>query len=572
MSTSNRLRRRHRAANPVAQTSARRAGELIGLCLTALSAIGCGADTAGHTEASAGGQTRGVGSRIEAEALNERRSTNYAIAVAETAPDVRYVGNVDSDSALCYDDIDLTGVRSIELEYARGSDEPGRFAILVSAGDGLGPRMNLGEKNTTSTGGWESFRSHRVGLSRQVTGRHSLCFFGLDGGGIFNLDRFTLSDQPGRNDGVTRRFDRPTGILSAAGHEFTLEKVAEAVGELWAMAFLPDGSILTTQKNGHLWLFENGEWRGPVQGIPRVWNRGEGGLMDAQIHPDYANNGWVYLTYSDPDPNGNAMTAVVRGRIENLRWVDEQPIYRASPDVYTGINSHFGSRVVIHGGYVYFSIGNRVQEELAQDLSHPAGKIHRLYDDGRIPADNPFASNGNALASIWSYGHRNPQGLTLHPQTGALWSAEHGPMGGDELNVVRKGLNYGWPLVSFGRNYDGTIISESPYRDGVEPPVHHWTPSIGVSQIEFYTGERFPAWRNKLLVGSLGRQELHLVHTDGSKVVSDELLFQGFGRIRDVVDGPDGYPYVLLNNPNGTIYRLQPPTRTSAESTSGMPR
>ncbi len=327
--------------------------------------------------------------------------------------------------------------------------------------------------------------------------------------------------------------------------------------------FLPDGSILTTQKNGHLWLFENGEWRGPVQGIPRVWNRGEGGLMDAQIHPDYANNGWVYLTYSDPDPNGNAMTAVVRGRIENLRWVDEQPIYRASPDVYTGINSHFGSRVVIHGGYVYFSIGDRVQEELAQDLSHPAGKIHRLYDDGRIPADNPFASNGNALASIWSYGHRNPQGLTLHPQTGALWSAEHGPMGGDELNVVRKGLNYGWPLVSFGRNYDGTIISESPYRDGVEPPVHHWTPSIGVSQIEFYTGDRFPRWRNQLLVGSLGGRQLHLVRIEGDTVVSDELVLQGLGRIRDVVNGPDGHPYVIFNVPHGMIYRLVPATSPS---------
>lgn len=286
--------------------------------------------------------------------------------------------------------------------------------------------------------------------------------------------------------------------------------------------------------------------------------------MDVKPHPDHATNGWVYLTYSDPDQNENAMTAIVRGQIKDLTWVNEQQIYKARSDFYSSSNSHFGSRIAFQDGYIYFSVGDRVQQDLAQARGYPQGKIHRLHDDGRIPADNPFANEKGMQASVWSYGHRNPQGLKIDPQTGQLWSTEHGPKGGDELNAVRKGLNYGWPLVSFGKNYDGTIISESPYEKGVEPPAHHWTPSIGVSQIEFYTGDRFPAWRNGLLVGSMGRQELHFIRVKENEVVSDELLLQGFGRIRDVVNGQDGYPYLLLNNPNGTIYRIVPATEPAA--------
>ena len=500
---------------------------------------------------------RKLGTRIDAAMLDESSSTNYAVAV-ETVPGVRYVGNVDSDTMLCYGDIDLTGVRSIEFDYARGENgEPGgRIAMLVTSGSGFGARTNIGEKITRPTGGWETFVRERAGFERSVEGRHSLCFFGLEGGGIFNLRSFTLSDQPASHDGITRRFGFPATTLSALGHDFALEKVAEATSELWAMAFLPDGGIVATQKNGELLLFDGEQWRGPVRGTPKVWNRGQGGLLDVQVHPDYMRNRWIYLAYSDPDAAGNTMTAIVRGRIDDLTWVDAEPIFKAAPATYSGANSHFGSSLAIHGGYIYFSVGERLQPELAQDPSSPYGKIHRLHEDGRIPNDNPYMKQRNALASVWSLGHRNPQGLTVHPQTGALWSSEHGPAGGDEINVVRKGLNYGWPLVSFGKHYDGTLVSESPYRDGVEPPVHYWTPSIGVAQIEFYLGDRFPAWRNGMLVASLGRQELHLLRIEGEKVTSDATLFQGFGRIRDVVTGPDGYPYVVLNNPNGAIYRL----------------
>src|SRR5690606_4519117 len=294
-----------------------------------------------------------------------------------------------------------------------------------------------------------------------------------------------------------------------------------------------------------------------VRGTPQVWNRGEGGLLDVQVHPDHMRNGWIYLAYSDPDAADNTMTAIVRGRIgKDLAWIDEQTIFKADASTYDGANSHFGSRIAFQDGYVYFSIGDRVQTELAQDLTSPFGKIHRLHDDGRVPKDNPYVRVNAALASIWSIGHRNPQGLTVHPHTGTLWSSEHGPMGGDEINIVRPGRNYGWPLVSFGRHYDGTIVSESPYREGVEPPLHQWTPSIGVSQIEFYVGDRLPAWRNSLIVASLGGQALHLLRIDGEKVVNDEVLFQGLGRIRDVVTGPDGHLYVAINDPNGTIYRI----------------
>jgi len=511
-----------------------------------------------------------VGATIEAEALEPNRSSAYRIMTSETDPRLRYIGYFDAGSYLCYSGIDLTGVRSIEFEYAKGPPgTPGRFAIAAYDDSPLaGPRtdpssrIHLGEKVTSPTGDWEDFRTVRVGLSRPVEGRRLLCFLGLDGGGIFNLNRFTLSDQEGQNDGETPAVEFPSVTLFASGHSFRLDKVAEAPGPLWGMAFLPDGAIIATQQDGEIWIFRNGERLGPIEGTPKVLHQGQGGLLDIELHPDYASNGWLYLTYSHP-AHGGAMTRVVRGRLNGLRWVDEQSIYTAPAQAYTDTAAHFGSRMVFHQGYLYFSIGERTQPELAQDLSHPAGKIHRLHPDGRVPEDNPFAGRPNAQASIWTYGHRNPQGIAVHPVTGALWSAEHGPMGGDELNVVRKGLNYGWPLVSFGKNYDGTIISESPYRDGVEPPAHHWTPSIGVSSIAFYTGDRFPRWRNQLLVGSLGGRQLHLVRIEGDTVVSDELVLQGLGRIRDVVNGPDGHPYVIFNVPHGMIYRLVPATSPS---------
>ena len=506
---------------------------------------------------------RRLGATIEAEALNPTISAGYHIVQAETDPACTYVGYFGEMSALVYDDVDLTGVRSLELRYSRGSDDPARVAVLVVDPSGIGPRTNLGEAQTTSTGGWETFATRRIGLSHELQGRHTLVIFGAHGGGIFNLDKLTLSDEPGDNDGTPTRFRSVDGTFSGAGHRFRLVPVGEAPAEIWAMAFLPDGAIVATQKNGYLHLFRDGERLGPILGTPRVWDRGQGGMFGIAPHPDYARNGWIYLAFADVGPGtgmeSRTMTRIIRGRIADGHWVDQQEVYRADPEFYTPAYAHFGGRMVMCDGYIYFSLGDRTVMESAQHLDRPSGKIHRLHDDGTVPRDNPFVGRDGAISSIWSYGHRNPQGLTLHPETRAVWSAEHGPRGGDELNRIVRGANYGWPLATHGINYDGTPLADSPYRAGTVPPVHHWTPSIAVSQIAFYRGDRFPHWQGDVLAASLGAQELRLVHMEGARATGhEEVLLKGFGRIRDVVIGPDAFPYIAVNSPNGTIYRLVP--------------
>lgn len=217
---------------------------------------------------------------------------------------------------------------------------------------------------------------------------------------------------------------------------------------------------------------------------------------------------------------------------------------------------HYGGRLAFLGSYLYFSIGERGHKENAQDLSNPLGKIHRIFDDGRIPPDNPFVNRPDAAPTIWSWGHRNPQGLTIDPVTQELWATEHGPKGGDELNRILRGRNYGWPLVTHGTNYDGTIISHDTEREGFESPRAHWSPSPGVSGLAFYAANRFPKWRNRVLVATLAHQQLKLLKLENGNVVREDVLFENMGRIRDVIVGPDGLPYVALNQPNGRIYRL----------------
>ncbi len=503
---------------------------------------------------------RAVGAVIEAEWLNPATSSGYHIVDTEAESRRRYIGYFGGMSVLTYDDVDLTGVRSIELDYARGMDDAGRFAVLAVDRSGLGERINLGEAKTSSTGGWEEFRTRRIGLARELKGKHTLAIYGVEGGGIFNLDRFRLSDEPGENDGASATFGGAAGTYSAGGYRFRLERVAEAPGELWAMAFLPDGSMIASQKNGQLVRFVEGQPLEQIVGTPPVWDRVQGGLFGVLPHPDYARNGWLYLAFADVGPGegmeSGTMTRIVRGRIEGRRWVDQQDIYRAAPEFYTTAYAHFGGRMVLLDGHLYFSAGDRTTMQWAQDLSRPFGKIHRVREDGRVPEDNPFVGREGALPTIWSLGHRNPQGMTLNAKTRTVWSAEHGPRGGDELNLVRGGENYGWPLATFGINYDGTPLAESPFRSGMQPPVHHWTPSIAVSQIAFYDGEAFPDWAGNLLVASLGAQELRLMRMEGERAIGEEVLFKGHGRIRDVVSGPDGFPYVVINRPNGVIYRM----------------
>jgi aldose sugar dehydrogenase len=499
----------------------------------------------------------GAETTIEAESLRSDRSAGYSVTSSTTNASVKYLRYFDRGSYACYDDIDLTGVKSIEVHYAKGESEPRRFAIVVTDEREPGKRTNLGEKITRSTGGWETFRPHRVGLSEPVDGRRRLCIVGLEGGGVFNLDKFTLSAVAAQNDGITQTFGDSRQVMAAGGHSFTLEKIGDAPGELYAMDFLANDLLVATQKSGSLWLFRNGTRQGPVQGTPKVWFSGQGGLLSVRAHPDYSKNGWLYLTYADPSSDGG-ITRVVRGQLKELNWVNEQTIYLSPAELHTPSGEHFGAALAFLGNDLYFSIGERGERQLAQDLSDPRGKIHRVHADGSIPQDNPFIANKQAVPSIWSYGHRNPQGLTVHPRTGELWSAEHGPMGGDEINLIRRGRNYGWPVVTFGKNYDGTVISDATEKEGFESPRHHWTPSIGVSAIQFYTGTRFPKWRDRLLVASLARQELHLLSIESGRVTKDEVLLKDMGRIRDIRVGSDGYPYVILNTLTGAIYRLVP--------------
>ena len=361
------------------------------------------------------------------------------------------------------------------------------------------------------------------------------------------------------------RFKNDAGPYDAAGHQYVLEQLGETEGVPWALAFLPDGSLLVTQRDGILWRFENGE-RTRISGIPEVWASGQGGVLDVQVHPDYSENGWVYLSFSENIGAGKedkpaGMTTVVRGKIEQDRWTDQQTIFRADPSLRVATAYHFGSRFVLFDGYLYFGIGDRGRQDQAQDLSRANGKIFRFFEDGSVPPDNPFLDTDDALPGIWSYGHRNPQGLTLDTTTGLIWESEHGPRGGDELNLIEKGKNYGWPVIPYGMNYDGTPMTSETQRDGMEQPVHYWVPSIATSGIEFYQGDAFAKWRGRLLVTGMASNELRLLTIEGRKVTKDEIVLKGKGRVRDVAVGPDGNIYLLLgsgSSGNGRLVRMAP--------------
>ncbi len=499
-----------------------------------------------------------IGRRIEAEDLRVDRSAGFNITTQQGR---RYLQWIDRGSHLCYEGINLTGVRSLEYRYAKGEGEPPRrFAVVAFAGEfGSGRRFPLGEKNTPLTGGWDVFRDERLGLARELSGSYRLCIIGMGGGGVFNLDSFVLSDQPGVNDGITLDLDVGGGPITAGGHTFRLEKVAEIDGEFWSVELLDPRTLLATQKTGVLWQFRDGKGVA-VENIPSVHTLGQGGLLAVRKHPDYSRNGWIYLTYTEAlggkGPEG--MLAIVRGRIREGRWADQQTIYRAPDTLFTNHGEHFAGRITFGGEHLYFSIGDRGAQDNAQDLRNPKGKIHRVFDDGRVPPDNPFVDTADAVPTIWSYGHRNPQGLFYDARTRALWSTEHGPKGGDELNLIERGRNYGWPRATHGINYDGTPVSSHTELPGMESPRANWSPSPGLSNLTTYDGSAFPKWRDQLLVATLAYQQLKLIRLDGARAVGEEVLLDSLGRIRDVIVGPDGRPYVALNQPNGRIYRLEP--------------
>ncbi|GHF23744.1 hypothetical protein GCM10017044_17890 [Kordiimonas sediminis] len=352
--------------------------------------------------------------------------------------------------------------------------------------------------------------------------------------------------------------------FSTEAHSFKLETLFETEGVLWAINFLPNQDMLVTRRDGTLFVIRDGKAT-VIEGTPEVWHKRQGGLLDAEPHPDYENNGWIYLSFSassvERDGNMTGMTKVVRGKIKDNKWTDEETIFLAPTDLHIATNHHFGSRFVFDDGYLYFSIGDRGRMEMAQDLARPNGKIHRIHDDGRIPADNPFVDTPGAMKSVWSYGHRNPQGLMMDTTTGLLYDTEHGPRGGDELNLIEKGKNYGWPVITYGMNYNGTPMTDKTEAPGMEQPVIYWVPSIATAGSDFYDGDKFPSWKGDALVAGMASQELHRVRIKDGKALEDEVILRGMGRIRDVETGPDGYIYVLLNDGNtdkGTIARLVP--------------
>jgi glucose/arabinose dehydrogenase len=362
-------------------------------------------------------------------------------------------------------------------------------------------------------------------------------------------------------------FNKPAANVAVQSekHAFKLETVVEGVEFPWSVSFLPDGRMLVTEKAGRLRIVEKGTLLpAPVRGTPTVLAGGQGGLLDVAVHPDYASNGWIYLSYSDPGPDGSAMTAIVRGKLRDGTWVDQQTLFKAPVELYRRGPVHFGSRFVFDGkGHVYFSIGERGQGADAQDVSRPNGKVHRINEDGTIPKDNPLVGQPNALPSIYSYGNRNPQGLAQHPVTGELWEVEHGPRGGDELNIIRKGRNYGWPTITYGMNYNGTPMTDLTAKEGMEQPITHWTPSLGICAMDFYTGDKFPQWKNQLFITALAYQEVRRLVLDGEKVTHQEVLFKDVGRVRDLVSAPDGYIYVVFNQPD-RVARLVPASSTSS--------
>ena len=337
--------------------------------------------------------------------------------------------------------------------------------------------------------------------------------------------------------------------FSTEHYRIRLTPVATGLSQPWALAFLPDGRMLVTAA---------GKLSAPVKGLPAVQMVGQGGLLDVALDPGYATNRLIYLSYTEAGEDGLNGTAVSRGKLDPdaLTLSDVQLVWRQLPKLKGG--HHFGSRLVFaRDGRLFITAGERNQRQHAQELDHAQGKVVRVEGDGRIPADNPFVGKPGVLPEIWSYGHRNPQGAALHPATGELWADEHGPRGGDELNIVRAGRNYGWPVITYGREYSGPAFGEGGVKEGMEQPVTYWVPSFGPSGLAFYTGDVYPKWKGNAFVGALAGAQLVRVELDGDKKVGEERLFTDIGeRIRDVRQGPDGKLWLLTDSTNGRLLRL----------------
>lgn len=349
-------------------------------------------------------------------------------------------------------------------------------------------------------------------------------------------------------------------VIQSEKLNYKLDTVVTGLSIPWGMVFLPDGRMLISERSGEIKVFENGNLLpDPVAGLPEIYVRGQGGLMDLELHPDYENNGWIYITYSSPDADGRESggnTTLMRAKLKENALVEQEILFKAQPNTTSGV--HFGSRIEFdEQGYLYLSVGERGEREKAQSLKTYNGKIYRLHDDGSIPEDNPFVDKAGAIKAIYTYGHRNPQSLAINPNTGELWETEHGPRGGDEVNIIRKGNNYGWPEITYGINYNGTIITNDTAKAGMEQPVIYWRPSIAPCGMAFVNSDRYPGWKGDLLVGSLKFQYLERCDVEGDKIVHQEKLLEGIGRVRNVRQGPDGFIYVAVEG-RGMIVKIVP--------------
>ena len=359
--------------------------------------------------------------------------------------------------------------------------------------------------------------------------------------------------------------------LRSSLHDFRLTTVADALVQPWSIAFLPGGDVLITERPGRLRIVRQGKLLPQaVEGVPKVFHSGQGGLLEVMPHPNFATNRLLYISYSKPGADDTlSRTALIRGRFENDKLTNVQELFEA---VSKG-RGHYSGKIAFDGkGFLFLSLGDRqvppegnLEAHPAQDLTNHHGKIIRLHEDGKVPADNPFVSRAGARPEIWSYGHRNVQGLAIHPATGDLWADEHGPQGGDEVNRILPGRNYGWPVIGFGVNYTtGLAIHSGTHRQGMEQPLQIWIPSIGISGMMFYTGDRFPLWKGNMFVGGMAGAQIGRLTLDGPRIASREVLLPQAGRIRDIRQGPDGFIYLVTDDRDGKptpVYRMEPVAR-----------
>jgi aldose sugar dehydrogenase len=348
------------------------------------------------------------------------------------------------------------------------------------------------------------------------------------------------------------------GVYSSEKHNFTIETVIEGLEHPWSVDFLPDGRFLVTEKPGRLRIIENGQLSEPVIGLPEIKEKGQGGLLDIALDPEYENNKTIYLSYSAKGEGGIG-TEVVKGTLSGNELKNTQVIFKLSPKTDTGY--HFGSRLLFtKDGSLFITLGDRGDQDRAQVLNDHAGSLIHINKDGTVPADNPFIDNPDVKPEIYTYGNRNMQGIAMHPETGDVWTIEHGPQGGDELNLMKPGVNYGWPVITYGVNYGlGTKIGEGTEKEGMAQPVHYWVPSIATSSLLFYTGDKFPGWKGNAFVGSLKFGQIARLEMQDNKVIHEERLVNGkAGRIREVQQGPDGCLYIVTDESNGKLLRLKP--------------